>query len=311
MAKENARAAAKIALAEMPKSFEEFSGPALAVLGDSSFHCDGYQLTSRQLFSNYEGASAAFTADLGPKTRGADLSISFPKPFAFDNRLALLDGFAIDALSLNKDGQASLQCSLNETLHGVPGLTAGVTTDSVSQDLTYWKSLEVDALGDTVFNFQTTQSAPADVTAAWIYGGLAGSPFMNQFMGYCVIGTRFNGTSTWCPDVGLSTRAGQFFTSLVAEKKFSELKGSALVNVTDDISVAASCQLGGKDSGTWAAGGWAALSKKTSANAKLESSNNLSLTVKQEITKGTSFLAGCRYNIKTGDSGFGARFCVE
>jgi hypothetical protein len=254
----------------------------------------GFTIKSKQKTS-WDGAVLTTACDLfsGKEeiTTPGKVTWKFPKPAGFS-------GISIDKFEIDKTGGMKLEAVGDSSLHKVKDLKVEFKSDL--------KDLNAISKGITFTGIKDTQikaeikpldlkSFSAEVTRS--VGDLA------------TVGVKFGGAGV--PDVGLNVATGPIFAAVTAGSAFKVFNVYGLYTVNDKIKVAATFAQGGKKSGEFSAGGSFALQKGTSLKAKIDDKQTASLTLKHEISKGVTILAGAGYGVAKGDLSYGLQVSVE
>merc|ERR1712190_337465 len=85
---------------------------------------------------------------------------------------------------------------------------------------------------DAFVKFETKATELDKFTAECLYG-----------IGSSVLGVKFNGTS---PSAGANFASGPYFASVMSSEKFTQFNAHASFNATDQLTLATTCQYGGK-----------------------------------------------------------------
>jgi len=286
-------------MVKCPEKFGDVAKTASSVLGDD-FQCNGYQFKTKNK-TKVAGGSAEVAVDLldkGDVKTPAKLTFKFPNNY--------LEGLSINKLEMDSKGAGKLEFGLDRKLHQVDGLKLEVKSDfpcsdpakqSVAFAATY------SGVADSVVKVETKASNMADISAELMHAHDFGSCA-------AVLGARLENTSNLCPSAGVNITCGDLFASVVAKNQFSEFTLHKHYKVSSDMQAAATYQHGGKNNGNWAVAAQAKVLDGT-AKAKFESSNNLSLSFKRDLAKGTTFVGGMKFNVSNSNMTFGAKVSVE
>lgn len=254
----------------------------------------GFTIKSKQKTS-WDGAVLTTACDLfsgkDEITTPGKVTWKFPKPAGFG-------GISIDKFEIDKKGGMKLEAVADSSLHKVKDLKVEFKSDlknlsAVSKGITFTGikdtqiKAEVKPLDLSKFSAEVTRSI----------GDLA------------TVGVNFKGAGV--PDVGLNVTKGPAFAAVTAGAGFSVFNVYGLYTVNDKLKVAATFAQGGKNNGHFSAGGSFALQKGTSLKGKIDHEQNASLTLKHEISKGVTILAGAGYGVKKGDLSYGLQVSVE
>lgn len=277
----------------MPCKFGDIQKKAADVLNEDH-QTKGYTIKSKQKTS-WDGAVLTTACDLfsgkDEITTPGKVTWKFPKPAGFS-------GISIDKFEIDKKGGMKLEAVADNSLHKVKDLKVEFKSDL--KDLSQiTKGITFTGIKDTQIKAEVKpldlKKFSAEVTRS--VGDLA------------TVGVKFGGAGV--PDVGLNLTKGPAFAAVTAGAGFSVFNVYGMYTVNDKLKVAATFEQGGKKSGNFSAGGSFALQKGTSLKAKIDQDQNASLTVKHEISKGVTILAGAAYAVKKSDLTYGLQVSVE
>jgi len=279
----------------MPCKFGDIQKKAADVLNEDH-QTKGYNITSKQKTS-WDGAVLTTSCDLFAGAGGKDeiatpgkVTWKLPKPAGFS-------GISIDKFEIDKKGSMKLEATADNSLHKIKDLKIAFKTDP--KDLSkFSKGITFTGIKDTQIIAEVKpldlKSFSAEVTRS--VGDLA------------TVGVKFGAGGV--PDVGLNLTKGPAFTAVTATKGFSVFNGFLLYTVNDKLKVAATFEKGGDKLG-FSAGGAFAVQKGTSLKAKVDHEQKASLTLKHEISKGVTILAGADYAVKKSVFNYGLKVSVE
>jgi len=276
----------------MPCKFADIQKKAADVLNEDH-QTKGFLIKSKQKTS-WDGAVLTTACDLfagGEVATPGKVTWKFPKPAGFS-------GIAIDKFEIDKKGGMKLEAVADSSLHKVKDLKVEFKSDL--------KNLEAISKGITFTGIKDTQIKaeikPLDLSKF--------SAEVTRSVGdLATVGVMFKGADI--PSVALNVAKGPGFVAVTAGSKFTVFNVYGLYSVNDKLKVAATFEQGGKKSGEFSAGGSFALQKGTSLKAKIDHEQNASLTLKHEISKGVTILAGAGYGVKKGDFSYGLQVSVE
>lgn len=258
----------------MPVKFDDIPKTATSLLNDD-YQTNGYQLKAKQKTS-WDSAVLTTTVDLfgkdDVKTPGK-LSWKFPKPLG-------LAGFSIDKLELDKSGKFKLETSMDKALHTVPDLKIEAKSNLVDASKIV-AGCTYTGIKDTQIIFETKPTNPQDFVLD-----------VTHTHGPATVGAKFTGVGT--PDVGVRVALFPVFGSLTAKQALSVFNVAGHYQAQDNLKFAAAYEHGGKKSGTASVGVAFTPVKGTNFKAKVEQDTAVSITVKHDISKGFSFIAGGR-----------------
>jgi hypothetical protein len=277
----------------MPCKFGDIQKKAADVLNEDH-QTKGFTIKSKQKTS-WDGAVLTTACDLfsgkDEITTPGKVTWKFPKPAGFS-------GISIDKFEIDKKGGMKLEAVADSSLHKVKDLKVEFKSDlkdlaAISKGITFTGikdtqiKAEVKPLDLKKFSAEVTRSV----------GDLA------------TVGVNFG--SAGVPDVALNVTKGPAFAAATAKAGFTVFNVYGMYAVNDKLKVAATFEQGGKKSGAFSAGAAFALQKGTSLKCKIDHEQNASATVKHEISKGVTILAGAGYAMKKSDLTYGLQVSVE
>jgi len=283
----------------MPCKFADIQKKAADVLNEDH-QTKGFTIKSKQKTS-WDGAVLTTACDLfsgkDEITTPGKVTWKFPKPAGFG-------GIAIDKFEIDKKGGMKLEAVSDSSLHKVKDLKVEFKSDLQNLNA-ITKGITFTGIKDTQIKAEIKpldlKSFSAEVTRS--VGDLA------------TVGVKFGGAGV--PDVGLNVAKGPAFAAVTAGDGFKAFNVFGLYTVNDKLKVAATFGQGskdkdGKDLGqTFSAGGSFAVQNGTSLKGKIDHKQNVSLTLKHEISKGVTILAGAGYAVQKGDLSYGLKVSVE
>lgn len=277
----------------MPVKFGDLQKKAADVLNEDH-QTKGFTIKSKQKTS-WDGAVLTTACDLfsGKEeiTTPGKVTWKFPKPAGFS-------GISIDKFEIDKKGGMKLEAVSDSSLHKIKDLKVEFKSDlkdmsAITKGITFTGikdtqiKAEIQPLNLKKFSAEVTRSV----------GDLA------------TVGVKFGGAGV--PDVGLNVSKGPVFAAVTAGAGFTVFNVYGLYTVSDKLKVAATFAQGGKKSGAFSAGGSFAVQKGTSLKAKIDHEQNASVTLKHELSKGVTILAGAGYAVPKGGLSYGLQVSVE
>lgn len=274
-----------------PVSFSDLSKTAKSVL-DDDFQTSGYQFKSKQKTS-WNNAVVTSTVDLFGKD---DVKTPGKLTWKIPNPVGIM-GFSIDKFEMDKAGKFKFESSIDKTMHKVDGLKLDVKSDLKSVDkvnvcATY------TGLADKRLQFETSVMKPD----AFTLEGTAA-------FGKATVGVKCDKSSIDKPDLGVRFATGPVFAALLATKKLSTFSAFASYNVSSAVKVAGTCEQGKDLSGAVAV--QYSCNPSTTMKAKVSHDQVVSLSVKQDVKKGFTVLAGGKYELNGGKYSYGVQLSVE
>jgi len=282
----------------MPCKFGDIPKKAAEVLNDDH-QISGYTIKSKTK-TNWDGAvlttacdvfTPKVTEDKNEITTPGKVTWKFPKPVG-------LNGISIDKFEIDKKGGMKLEVVADAKMHQVKDLKLEFSSDlkdpaKITKGLTFTGIKDTQIKAD--FKPLKFKEFTAEVTRS--VGDLG------------TVGVKFSGPGV--PDVGLNVAKGPCFAALTAGSGFKVFNVFGMYAVNDKLKVAATFTKGGEKDKTFSAGGSFALQKGTSVKAKVDHKKMASVTVKHEISKGVSILAGAGCAMKGDNFSYGLQVSVE
>lgn len=280
----------------MPCKFGDIAKKAADVLNEDH-QTKGYAVSNKQK-TGWDGAVVTSAVDLftakggdGAVTSAGKVTFKFPKP-------AGLSGISIDKFEIDKAGGMKLESVFSADLHKVKDLKVELKTDlkgleSLSKGITF------TGVKDTQIKAEFKPLNPKKFTAE----------VTRTVAEVATLGVKFGGPGV--PDLGLNVAKGPIFAAVTTGDAFKTFNIHGSYTVNDKLTAAATFQQGGKNTGSWTAGGAFALQKGTSIKSKIDNQQVASVSLKHEISKGVSLLAGVSYNVKKGTTSHGFKISVE
>mmetsp|Transcript_177391 Transcript_177391/g.431510 ORF Transcript_177391/g.431510 Transcript_177391/m.431510 type:complete len:275 (-) Transcript_177391:74-898(-) len=272
-----------------PVKFDDIHKTANEVLSDD-FQTSGYQFKAKQKTS-FDGAVMTSTVDLFPPkdtvVTPAKLSWKLPAPLGFK-------AVCIDKLEMDKAGKFKLEASSDKIYKGLKVECKSDLADpsKVAAGFTY------TGMADTLVKFETKPAKPQDFVLE-----------VTRTAGIATFGCKAGMANITCPDMGVRLLSGPFFCSLYAKDKISAFTAHAFYKATPEIKVAASCDYGKKKAFT--VGVAYDVIKGTKMKVKVQHDQSVSCSLKHDLAKGFTLLAGLRYDTKTKDYSTGLQLSIE
>lgn len=276
----------------MPVKFDDIPKTANEVLNDD-FQTSGYVLKAKQK-TNFDAAVVTTQVDLvplKPKTDGvatpAKITWKLPKPFSFDH-------VCIDKLEMDKAGKFKLECSTSKIR---PDLKIEAKSDLVDP-AKITSHLTFTGIKDTQIKLDTKPMKPQDLTLE-----------ATRSMGNATLGCKY--VFGGFPDLGVRVLSGPMFGSLLVKDKFTAFSAHSFYKASDVLKLAATFDYGGKKSGDFSVGCAYNVSKNCTFKGKVQQDQSVSTTVKYEVSKGFTLLAGGKYGMKTSALSYGLQLSIE
>mmetsp|Transcript_43175 Transcript_43175/g.66345 ORF Transcript_43175/g.66345 Transcript_43175/m.66345 type:complete len:277 (+) Transcript_43175:60-890(+) len=274
-----------------PVKFDDISKTANEVLSDD-YQTSGFQLKTKQKTS-WDGAVFSAAVDLCPPKDScmtpAKLTWKLPAPLG-------CTGLVIDKLEMDKAGKFKLEASTDKLYKGLKVDAKSDLTDmaKVTAACTY------TGLKDTFVKVETKPAKPQDFTCE-----------VTRAAGIATFGVKCGMANITCPDVGVRLLSGKFFCSLLAKEKLSAFTAHGFYKATNELKCAATYDYGGKKNGNFSLGIACDVQKGTKLKVKVQQDQSVSCSLKHEVSKGFSLLAGGRYDTKKKDYTYGLQLSVE
>lgn len=279
--------------AGMPCKFGDLSKKAADVLNEDH-QTKGYAVSNKQK-TGWDGAVVTSSVDLfsgkGDVTSAGKVSFKFPKPGG-------MNGLSVDKFEIDKKGAMKLEATLGADLHKVKDLKVELKTNLLELE-SVTKGITFTGVKDTQIKAEFKPLKPKEFSAEVTRTVTEGA----------TVGVKFVGAGAL--DVGVNVTKGPVFAALTAGEAFKVFNIFSSYTVNDKITAAVTFQQGGKNTGTWTAGSSFDLQKGTSIKSKIDNQRVASVSVKHDISKGVSILAGVSYDVKNGSSSNGFKISVE
>jgi len=274
-----------------PVKFDDISKTASEVLGDD-YQTAGFQFKAKQKTS-WNGAVMTSAVDLFPPKdtvmTPAKLSWKIPAPFGFS-------GVSIDKLEMDKAGKFKLEASSDKVY---PALKVEAKSDLVEKSKVIG-CLTYSGINDTLLKLETKVMNPKDFTAE-----------VTHAVGKATLGMKCGMANMTAPDLGVRFLSGKFFCSLLVKEKLSAFTAHAFCKASDELKCAATVEYGGKKSGEFSFGLAYDVVKGTQLKFKVQHDQSLSCSVKHELSKGFTLLAGGKFDSKKKDYTYGLQLSIE
>jgi len=277
-----------------PLKFDDLAKSVTEVLSDD-YQTSGFQIKAKQKTS-WDGAVATTTVDLWPKEGAtqtpAKISWKLPKPFG-------CTALAVDKFEIDKAGNFKLEVGADKALHKIDGLKLEVKHDLKTASKATVAGIYT-GLKDTQIKLETAplnlQSTSLEVTRA---------------IDTVTVGLKVNAKNLAAPDLGVRLQYGEGVVAILAKQQLSIFSLLAAVQARKDLNIAGSYEHGGKSSGSFGLGVAYKLSDKASLKAKLQQDGSLLGTVKYDLSKGFTLLAGGNFSVNRGLSSYGLQLSIE
>lgn len=276
--------------------FDDLAKTATDVLSEN-YQTKGFSTKAKQV-TGWNGSVATTSINFWEGKGGvhtpATLSWKFPQPFG-------IRGLVIDKLEMDKAGRYKFEASSTCCLHTVKDLKVEVKSDLV--DFSQAKAAVVyTGIKDTQIKAETQplsfQDFNLEVTRAF-----------NQV----TAGIKCSQANLTTPDVGLRVDQGPGMFVVLAKQNFSSFSAHACCDARSDIKVACSVETPkkGSSSASWGVGVAYKMNAATLCKAKVEQGFNISGTVKHDLAKGFTIIAGGAWNMDKADGSFGLQLSIE
>lgn len=279
-----------------PVKFDDIGKTAKEVLNDD-YKTSGCEFKAKQKTS-FDGAVLTSTVDLFPAKDScmtpAKLSWKLPKPLG-------CPVVSIDKLEMDKTGGVKIEASSEKLMKDVKvecktdvsdisKLVAGITYTGIAN-----AQLKVET------KVMKPQDCVFEATCASKVGGAD-----------CTVGLKGTAANIAALDLGVRVSAGDLFGSLYAKNKFSAFSANCHYKLSGDVRAAASYEYGGKANGQFALGVTYAVKPGTTVKAKVADDQSISCSVKHDVSKGFTVLAGAKADpAKMSLSSYGISLSIE
>lgn len=277
-----------------PVKFDDIAKTATEVLSDD-YQTSGFQLKAKQKTS-WDGAVLTSAVDLYPPKDScmtpAKLTWKLPAPLGFK-------AISIDKFEMDKSGKVKLEASTEKVYKDLKVETKSDLSLDPSKVLV---GLTYTGILDTFLKVETKLTSPKDFVAE-----------VTRNVGPATLGAKLSGSALTSPDLGVRLTYGPYFAALVAKDTLKSFTAHAAYKApcTAPCKIAASYTHGGKASGTGSLGLFYDPNSKTRLKAKVAQDQSISASVKHELSKGFTILAGGRYEVKSSNYTVGLQLSIE
>jgi len=274
-----------------PVKFDDIPKTATEVLNDD-FKTSGYEFKAKQK-TTWDGAVVTSTFDLFPSNSDvmtpAKLTWKLPSPLK-------TNFVSIDKLEMDKGGKLKLEASSDKVYEKLKVDAKSDLKDpaKVTAGLTY------SGVPDTLLKFETAPMNPQAFTAE-----------ITRAAGQVTFGAKFGLKNITAPDLGARFAQGPFFGSLLCKEKLSTFTASACYKVSPEVKCAGTVDYGGKKTGQFSVGIGYDVVKGTKLKLKVQHDQSISFSVKHDVAKGFTVLAGGKFNAQKKDYSYGLSLSVE
>lgn len=279
-----------------PVKFDDLPKVSSEVLNDDH-QISGFQFKAKQKTS-LEGSVITTAVDLWAKDGKTPAKMTWKIP-----KVYTIAGLCIDKLEMDKAGKYKLEASLDKALHKVNGLKVEVKSDLNDKAKAtvgfHYSGAPVKALQDTQFKFETKALKPQEFT----------TEFTKTYQ-MATFGAKCGMKNLAKPDLGIRLLKGNMFGAFMLKDSFSVFSLYGFYKVNPDILVA--CSFDKKPKGNnFSFGAKYTLNKGTSIKAKVQEDTSISCTIKHEVSKGFTVMAGGKYNTTKKDMSYGVQLSIE
>lgn len=275
-----------------PLKFDDLAKSAKDVLNDD-FQTSGFLAKAKQK-TNWHGSVSTIAVDIlpvGSAKTPAKVTWKMPKLFG-------IAGLVVDKFEMDKGGKFKLELSADQALHKLADLKLEAKTDLVN--------LNKATAACTFVGIKDTQIkldvAPLDFESSIFE--------VTRALDTVTVGIKCDVKNVTAPNLGVRVEYGRTVAAVLATQ-FSVLNCHACVQARDDLKLACSYDYGGKTSGHFGLGAAYRVNGSTSLKAKVQQDGSLSGTLKHDLSKGFTFLAGGMFNLSSGKTSFGLQLSIE
>lgn len=281
-----------------PVKFDDIGKTAKEVLNDD-YKTSGFEFKAKQKTS-LNGAVLTSTVDLFPPKdtcmTPAKLSWKLPTPLGFS-------AFSVDKLEMDKSGGVKIEASSDKIMAN-KSLKVDCKTD-VSDVSKLVAGFTYTGIKDVQLKAETKAMKPQDCVFEATY-----SPPIKGMA--CTVGCKGTAATITAPDLAARFAVADFFGSLYAKQKFSAFSANCHYKVSDKVRCAAAYEYGGKANGQFSLGVSYAVKPGTSVKAKVADDQSISCSVKHDVSKGFTILAGAKADpAKMSLSSYGVSLSIE
>uniref|UniRef100_A0A7S3VVQ3 Uncharacterized protein n=1 Tax=Strombidinopsis acuminata TaxID=141414 RepID=A0A7S3VVQ3_9SPIT len=270
-----------------PVKFDDIAKTSKEVLSDD-YQISGYQFKAKQKTS-LQGMVLTSTVDLFPAKDScmtpAKLAWKLPTPFGCPY-------FAVDKLELDKAGGIKIEASSDKAL-----ADKSLKMEAKSDLLDPSKLLATctyTGIKDAQVKFETKAANPQDCVFECTYASMVSGAAVT-------LGLKGTGSTLTAPDLGARMLYGSFFGSLYAKQKLSAFSLSCHYKASDVLRCAATYEHGGKMNGQFCLGVSYDVKPGTKVKAKIAQDQSISCSVKHDVNKGFTVVAGAKVDMNKMD----------
>jgi len=278
-----------------PVKFGDINKTAKDVI-ESDYHTSAYsvkhQVGTSAESGQFKGAALTTSVDMfgGEKACATPAKVTWKQPNFFG-----VKGLSLDKLEQASNGKYACEVSVADGVHQVKGLKVVAKSDladmsKVSLTSTY------TGLSETLI---TCEIPPMNAGKS--------SFELTRLFGAFTFGAKLGMANLQQPSLGLRYAQGPFFAALTANVKDSvDAKAHCYYKVSNELEVAAACdtkmaaEVGVK----------CKASDSIIAKAKVDS-KNFSTTLKYTLAKGFNVFCGCKLDLKTQSTSYGANVSLD
>eukprot|EP00401_Gymnodinium_catenatum_P017261 CAMPEP_0117567042 /NCGR_PEP_ID=MMETSP0784-20121206/57399_1 /TAXON_ID=39447 /ORGANISM="" /LENGTH=278 /DNA_ID=CAMNT_0005364893 /DNA_START=91 /DNA_END=927 /DNA_ORIENTATION=- len=276
-----------------PVKFDDIPKGATEVLNDD-YQVSGYQFKAKQKTS-FNGAIATTAVDMftgAAVQTPAKITWKLPKPLG-------VAGLCVDKLEVDKAGKMALEVSADKASHKVDGLTLTAKSDLVAPEKAV-AALTYTGIKDMQIKFDTKPLNISDFTLE-----------VTRAVQRLTFGAKCGMNNLTAPDVGARFSSGPFFLSLTGKEQLGKWGLYGSYKATDALKLAGSFEFGAQPK--YCAGLSYEVVKGTKLRAKVlkDKEQALCASLKHELSKGFTVLAGGKFEPATGKSSIGVQLSVE
>lgn len=277
-----------------PVKFDDIAKTAKEVLNDD-YQISGYQFKAKQKTS-FDGAVLNSTVDLFPAKDScmtpAKLSWKLPTPLG--SKL-----FSLDKVELDKAGSVKVEASTDKVMKDLK-LECKTDVSDVSKLVA---GITYTGIKDAQLKLETKAMKPQDFVCEATYAACVSGAAVT-------CGVKATASTLTAPDLGARVLYGNFFASIYAKEKFGAYSAGCHYKCSDKMRWAATYEHGGKLNGQCSLGVAYDVAAGTKVKAKVAQDQSISCSVKHDVTKGFTVVAGAKANA-TGICSYGLQLSVE
>eukprot|EP00929_Paragymnodinium_shiwhaense_P008382 TRINITY_DN112337_c0_g1_i1.p1 TRINITY_DN112337_c0_g1~~TRINITY_DN112337_c0_g1_i1.p1 ORF type:complete len:281 (-),score=77.15 TRINITY_DN112337_c0_g1_i1:95-937(-) len=278
-----------------PVKFGDIAKPAADVLGND-YQTSGYQFKAKQKTS-WNSAVATTAVELWPEgskvVTPGKITFKIPKPYG-------IAGLSVDKLEVDKSGGVNVETSASCCLHNVQNLNVELknnfkTMNTLAPNATFTYT----GLADTRVQLDAPVFSPENLKVE-----------ASALVPHGTVGVKFALDTLTKPDLGARFQLGDAFGSLTVTQKLKCFSAHCCYKVSNELKAAMTASKDDKGI-KGAAGVEYVVNPTTTVKAKVDQDQNLHASVKYDVQKGFTVVAGGKFAFAAGKHSYGVSLSVE